>query len=294
MTLEEGLRAVVGDCLGHIRRHEAGVSAGADPESVHQMRVGLRRLKCALQLFEPARPLWRAHRDELAWLATTLGGARDWEVLAGDTLPSLNHDHGDVADWAALADAVRSEAAEHRRVAAEAVRSTRYGRLMTAMQAWVTGTHWRDGLSAAELGTLQSPLVHTADRWLARQHARLIERGRKPGHATAPQRHRARIAAKKLRYATGFFGALYPPSRVAHFTDALAALQDSFGTLNDAVVARRLLRTLAAAQPAVAPAAAAAIQALAHRRRRGRQAPGRSWRRFKLAKRPWAGHRTRA
>jgi CHAD domain-containing protein len=110
MTAEEELRTVVTDCLSHVRRHEAGVVAGEDPESVHRMRVGLRRLKCALQLFAAARPLWRAQRDDLDWMATTLGGARDWDVLAHDTLASLDA-HPDV-DRAALLQAARRVARE--------------------------------------------------------------------------------------------------------------------------------------------------------------------------------------
>lgn len=293
MTFEEGLRTIIGDCLSHIRSHEAGVAAGADPESVHQMRVGLRRLKCALQLFAPARPPWRAQRDELDGLATTLGAARDWEVLVSDTLPSLDADcHGD-AGWAALQHAVRSVAHENGRAAAAAVSSPRYRQLMAELQAWVDGADRRDALSVTERDALQAPLRYAADRALCRQHARLIKRGRRPGHATAAQRHRARIAAKQLRYETGFFQAMYAAPRVERFTAALGALQDVLGMLNDAVVACGLLRRLAGDQPAVAPTARAPIEALARRRRSGRHALSRSWARFARAKRPWAGPRTR-
>jgi len=288
MTFDEGLRTIIGDCLSHIRSHEASVAAGADPESVHQMRVGLRRLKCALQLFAPARSLWRAQRDELDGLATTLGAARDWQVLASDTLPSLDADCLGDAGWTALQHAVRSVASENGHAAAEAVRSARYRQLVAALQAWVDGAHWRDTLSASERDALQALLRQTADRALGRQHARLIKRGRRLGQASAAQRHRARIAAKKLRYATGFFQALYPAPRVARFTAALAALQDALGALNDGVVARGLLRRLADDQPAVASAARSAIKALARRRRSGRHALGRSWAHFTRAARPWA------
>ena len=48
-----------------------------DPEYVHQMRVGLRRLNAALGLFRDVTPCPQALRDELRWIRLELGVARD-------------------------------------------------------------------------------------------------------------------------------------------------------------------------------------------------------------------------
>jgi CHAD domain-containing protein len=77
-------------------------------------------------------------------------------------------------------------------------------------------------------------------------------RARDLAHADAPRRHRLRIAAKRMRYATEFFESLYPARQVRPFIKALAALQDVLGRLNDAAVAQQLLRELAQQQPAQA------------------------------------------
>src|SRR5262252_660578 len=59
------------------------------------------------------------------------------------------------------------------------------------------------------------------------------------------QRHRARIAAKKLRYAVEFFAPLYSRPRASDYIDALAKLQEALGKLNDLATAGRLVSELA-------------------------------------------------
>src|SRR5262249_28853616 len=57
-------------------------------------------------------------------------------------------------------------------------------------------------------------------------------------------RHKLRIAAKKLRYATGFFESLFPGrkerKRLRSFERELKAMQDCLGALNDITVHQRL------------------------------------------------------
>jgi CHAD domain-containing protein len=79
-----------------------------------------------------------------------------------------------------------------------------------------------------------------------RRHRRLRKRGRQVPEAPPEERHRVRIAAKKLRYAAEFFASLYPAKRVARYVGALEGLQDILGALNDAAVVDRLLAEVAA------------------------------------------------
>lgn len=63
VTVEEGFQVVVGNCLMQMQQcNEVGVMRGIDPESVHQMRVGMRRLRSALRLFAK----WIAFPDALS------------------------------------------------------------------------------------------------------------------------------------------------------------------------------------------------------------------------------------
>ena len=64
-------------------------------------------------------------------------------------------------------------------------------------------------------------------------------------HASPVERHRARIAAKKLRYAAEFFTPLYSGGRSKAYLAKLAKLQTALGNLNDMATAQKLAEELA-------------------------------------------------
>jgi CHAD domain-containing protein len=56
--------------------------------------------------------------------------------------------------------------------------------------------------------------------------------------------HRLRIRIKKLRYASEFFGGLWPSRRTNRYLSALKDLQQVLGALHDATVAEKLVSDL--------------------------------------------------
>jgi CHAD domain-containing protein len=63
-------------------RHESGVLADKDPEELHQMRVGMRRLRSAIHGFAPALLLPKgASEKQVGEIAKVLGNLRDIDVL---------------------------------------------------------------------------------------------------------------------------------------------------------------------------------------------------------------------
>ena len=87
MTVEQGFRVIMGNCMTHMQGNEQGVMGSNDPESVHQMRIGMRRLRSALRLFDEWVPLPEALQGELDWLAGELGAARDADGVLGSQAP---------------------------------------------------------------------------------------------------------------------------------------------------------------------------------------------------------------
>jgi CHAD domain-containing protein len=81
---------VLGNCLEHIQRNEVAVVEGHDPETLHQMRVGVRRLRSALKLFATVAPCPPALLEDIDWLGMELGAARDWDVLLSSTLARMD------------------------------------------------------------------------------------------------------------------------------------------------------------------------------------------------------------
>jgi inorganic triphosphatase YgiF len=77
-------------CLNQIVNNEPAL-IGGHPEGVHQMRVGLRRLRAGVSLFGVLLrdPQTEAIKNELKWLAGELGPARELEVLVSRVIAPM-------------------------------------------------------------------------------------------------------------------------------------------------------------------------------------------------------------
>ena len=80
-----------------------------------------------------------------------------------------------------------------------------------------------------------------------------MKKAKKLRELDARQRHKLRIAVKKLRYAGEFFGCLFPghkaKKRLSAFQGSLEDLQDHLGALNDIQVHQKLVPKLASGKP---------------------------------------------
>ena len=255
MSVEEGFRVIVSSCLAQMQDNEAGVMRGTDAEGIHQMRVGMRRLRSALRLFAPWIPFPPALQQELAWLGGKLGAARDADVLADSTLLKVADACPRETDLLRLRQSASTIAGKKRRQAAVAVASVRHSRLMLGLVGWLRASRWHESLDETALGALSESLEKRATRILVRRHEKLLESGKRLAQGTPEERHQVRIAAKKARYATEFFQSLRPAGHVKCYLRRLAALQDALGWLNDAAVADRLLNEIEVRHPELAGSA---------------------------------------
>jgi len=282
MSVEQAFQAIALNCLAQMRGNEDGVANGDDVESLHQMRVGMRRLRSVLGMFKGLLHLPEDARPELDWLAKELGDARDWDVLAGSTLPALAREVGDPKPIGGLRQAASDKAKERRASAAAAVGSRRYIRLMRNLARWVQTMGWRDDTAklAGAATPLAQPVRKFARKILKRDQRRLRTRAANLRAATPEARHRVRIAAKKTRYAAEFFESLFAPKGVRPYVKALTRLQEELGLLNDAAVADRLLSDMVAGQPQLEADAGFARGYLAARAKKGGKATIKRWKTF--------------
>ncbi len=221
------------------------VPHATSPEPVHQMRVGVRRLRSALSVFRRAAEdeagacLWldrlaAALRD----LASRLGVARDWDVFLTETAADVH---------AAFAADRRVDslitAAGRKRVAAYAGLDTylasqdwtRLAMTLALLPTELTGLN-----TAASLGPARDYAARAMDRRL--KH--VVQPGQDISHLPAPALHDIRKQAKRLRYTTEFFAPLFADKAVRKYLPKLAELQEALGAVNDLDVAAGLTRQL--------------------------------------------------
>lgn len=287
-TVEAAFCKIVRNCLAQVHANAPLVSAGNSPEGVHQMRVGLRRFRSALDMFADALALPDGLADEVKWMADELGQARDWQVLAHATLPGVDADR-DNRDHVSQAEAAAASIAASRHAdAARAVQSPRYARLMLALEHWLATAAWRGTADEARKKLLKTRIGAHARHVLRTRHRKLMRRGRGLHKLDTHHRHRARIAAKKLRYAAEFFADLFERKSLKPYRRVLSSLQDDLGWGNDMAVADGLLTELERHHRKVAAGASYARGFLAARLGHDRENQRKLWKRFRSTARPEA------
>lgn len=285
-TVSQGLQAIMANCLAQIQGNEAGLAFGTDAESVHQMHIGVRRLRSAIALFSGQLPLPDLLIADVKWLGRELGVVRDWEVFAGTTLDALARGCQDGPDLQPLRQKAADFASESRVKAAEAVGSTRYARLMLTLGACMHGAMPGQPEPAPASKELEAPLRKFASEQLARYQKKLRKRGKGLARSDSAERHQLRIAAKKVRYAIEFFHSLYPAKQVKSYVAALSALQDALGELNDASVTHQLLQQCVHGAPELAEASGFVRGYVFAHNEKNLEKLTRLWKKFKLVNPP--------
>ncbi len=256
---------IAAECMAHWRANVAGVVERRDVESLHQTRVGVRRLRSAYSLFGRTlrrEPEFVATAAELRLRALPLGRARDLDViLAAPFVRGL--DEAATTGLRGLREASYDEVID-------LLTGPPWLSLADRVDTFLGGPPW----SLA----VDPPVSTVAPAALERRWARVVRRGTRLREASAAARHTVRIEAKKLRYGAQFFASLYAaPSRYGApgrpdplaFAETVAALQDALGELNDVATARTVLAEVgggvgtARPQPAEHDLLEAAVQAWA-------------------------------
>jgi triphosphatase len=237
-------------CLKQIIDNETALVRG-DPEGVHQMRVGVRRLRAAMSLFKGLLPEQQtvAIKDELKWLAGELGPARELDVLVHRVVAPMKKRRR----WRGMPSLSR-EIAERRdaavKCAQDAVQSARFRSLTLDVAAWLETGQWTNPQDDLVRDRGDLPIgVYAADE-LRRRWRKVRKQGKSLAELDARKRHRLRIQTKKLRYAAEFFASLFPAKRPSkhrkRFVSALERLQDGLGDLNDIAVHEKRIAALGA------------------------------------------------
>lgn len=282
MTAGQAFREIAGVALAQVHANEHGVMHSTDPEYLHQMRVGIRRLRSAFSLFrDELGEAAAVHATGLRSIAGALGPARDWDVFVTETLPMVRP---------ALAAHVAAEAFEQfcrrqqqaaRAKSKKLIKSNTYNESMIALSGWLAALGG-DGNAA-----WQQPVRDCAVQILAARHARVLKRGRRLEQRPAAELHRLRIAVKQLRYATEFFATLFAERGMATLRDRLVLLQDILGRINDAAAVQSLLNAAATDDREFIAATGIVTGWCEARAAAERRALQNAWRRFRAAPRPW-------
>jgi CHAD domain-containing protein/adenylate cyclase class IV len=265
----EALRALLRIQLGEILRNDPGTRVGTDPESLHDMRVAVRR----------SRALLRAGRElvaddtqtlsaELQWLGEVLGAVRDLDVL----LERLRTEGAALggSDAKAAVRLLRGLSRERKRARDALLRALGDARYLELLDRFET--------TLDELAPAGADVTLDA---LARRELKKVRKAVEalPAEPRDEELHDLRKLGKRARYAAEL-------ARNRDVAQRSKELQDVLGVHQDSTVAEARLRALAAtAQPADALAAGRLIEREHRRQADARAAWPRAWRKLDRASR---------
>lgn len=232
MSADAALRCIVAACLAQVLPNAADVAGGVGgPEQLHQLRVGLRRLRSALRVFgKLSAAVDAAWEPALAVLFRALGAARDRDALAESLLPELQRAGAPMTELLP----VPGEGDP-----ATALRAAPANTLMLDLIGFAHGAPAAAELQAAaprpDLLSLVAPRLRRMRRQLKSDAAMFV-------NGSDAQRHRSRKRLKRLRYSLEFAAGLYAPKALKRCLAQVREAQEVLGRYNDLVVAEQAFR----------------------------------------------------
>ena len=218
------------------------IAVVADSEAIegpHQLRVGLRRLRTALAVFDPAlgSPASQPLAETAKRLGRVAGQLRDADVLADELVAGALALGPDPAAQAALTAALAARRAKVRARVRATLAAPETTRFLLDLGAFIEGRGWLLPSDYSQTARLAAPIGEVAPAMLDKRHGKALKRGRRIRGLDDEGLHALRKELKKLRYAVDMLGPIYKESRVDGYLKQLRELQDTFGSLNDAAMA---------------------------------------------------------
>lgn len=284
MTAPEAMGEIAAECLDQIARNAAvlaevdteGVYHAGNSEHVHQLRVGIRRLRSGWKLFDgwvamPSEAVLQGVRTHFA----AFGANRDQDVLNETVAPALTRAGMPVIPMEAPAPEQDAQ-------------SIAAGR---EFQGWLVDLlEWSldvapalpevpsmavDGVASEQApepgirlegGTHMTPVTptiipmvppepeqHNLRKQLARRlqrwHKKVVTEGTHFATLEIPARHELRKRGKRLRYSLAFAESLLPATKLRSYRKLLSHVQDVLGEINDLAVAHDHYQACTATHP---------------------------------------------
>ncbi|MDM0055036.1 CYTH and CHAD domain-containing protein [Variovorax fucosicus] len=226
-------RAVVASCLAQMLPNASEIAAGSeDEEQVHQLRIGIRRLRTALRELSELAPsaFDAAWEPPLVDAFRALGALRDRVQVVQRMAPQLR-------EAGAPAIALPAENAPAPPAGA-AVRAPAFQAVLVALIGFTAG----EAQDVSESSLNSKATLRLLRKHLQQLHAKTVRDGKRFETLAAESQHRARKRLKRLRYLGEFVAPLFAEAGAKRYLARLGPAQDALGEFNDEAVASALYR----------------------------------------------------
>lgn len=248
-------QAVVASCLAQMLPNASEIAAGStDEEQIHQLRIGIRRLRTALRELAPLDPASGA-AEAAEWepplvdAFRALGALRDREQVVKLAQPRLREAGAPDFDPLAADEAAAADAPSP----ADIVRAPAFQNVLVSLIGFTAVARPAEPAPApvAEDTPSSAPIGANAARRLLRKrlqrlHKQVLRDGERFESLDTESQHRVRKRLKRLRYLAESVASLFDEKEeggtAGRYLKALRPAQDALGEFNDEAVALALYR----------------------------------------------------
>lgn len=240
-TLGDFAYQIIEEQFDRIVKQKKQVLADRDSEHLHQMRVGTRRLRTALQVFDGVAKLPKAaSANRLRDLARTLGAVRDLDVqmasLKDEYCPNLNK-----KEKKKLNTVLKSLKKQRKKAFAKldaALTKHQYQDLKKAYKTWLNDPSYTESAQLPVLSLLPDLLSPLLSELLLHPGWQIATN--EISDETSETLHDLRKVCKHVRYQAEFFTPFYGED-FRNWIKDIKQLQDDLGALQDTQVLKDLM-----------------------------------------------------
>ncbi|TSD53822.1 CYTH and CHAD domain-containing protein [Variovorax sp. KBS0712] len=250
-------QAVVASCLDQMLPNASEIAAGStDEEQIHQLRIGIRRLRTALRELagldaDTSRFDAAAWEPPLVDAFRALGELRDREQVVKLAQPRLREAGAPEVD--PLAGDASDASAAPASTPGDIVRAAAFQDVLVSLIGFTAATPPSTGSAPLAADEARQQLRER----LQRLHKQAVRDGERFESLATEHQHRARKRLKRLRYLAEFVAPLFAEAEggkkkkdaAGRYLKALRPAQDALGAFNDEAVALALYREVASRDP---------------------------------------------
>jgi len=242
-AIEKAMRSILAECSDQITENMRVVLDSADPEGPHQLRIGLRRLRAALQVFRPILKRRLLHRIDRGarWLGRKVGKLRNLDVVTAELLPRVQQEQPRETGLKRLVGVIERQKSNVRN---ELRAGFGKGEALDLRRdlAQCLLRDLRHSVVRRRRQNARADVAALFEEAISAQWAQIHAHYRKIRRMSETERHDMRKRLKNIRYSVEFAAPLLQARSTERFLARLKKLQSIFGDLNDAAMARAVLR----------------------------------------------------
>jgi len=250
--LESAAKLIFHESAHHLEVNYLKFQETGDPMALMQIRIGLRRIRVAMRVFNLIIPTdVRSHfNQEFRYFGNLLGEARNMDVFLYKMLSPNIRLKGLRKAYLELRKQGEKVWKDEIDVITKEIAGGHFERVFQEFKQWLN-SNWSNKLGKSAEKKMAAPVAQFALDTIKGGNIELRKLGPEEKHHSVEDLHELRKYTKRSRYYLRFFASLFKEEKIREGIDILIKMQDCLGHVNDVKEGLYILANLSSRSEAV-------------------------------------------